>query len=65
MSVGAGPEGLRHRRRGLGRSLRSRTRIFSPFKVQVPSPRAKSRGFSRASSPAGLHDSRESVDYKR
>ena len=30
MSVGAGPVGLRHRRRGLGRSLRSRTRIFLP-----------------------------------
>ncbi len=30
MSVGTGPEGLRHRRRGLGRSLRSRTRIFLP-----------------------------------
>jgi len=30
MSVGAGPVGLRHRRRGLGRSLRSRTRIFCP-----------------------------------
>jgi len=31
MSVGTGPEGLRHRRRGLGRSLRSRTRFFSLF----------------------------------
>jgi hypothetical protein len=34
MSVGTGPEGLRHRRRGLGRSLRSRTRNFLPFSAR-------------------------------
>jgi hypothetical protein len=38
MSVGAGPDGLRHRRRGLGRSLRSRTRIF--FARLLPRPKA-------------------------
>jgi hypothetical protein len=33
MSVGARPDGLRHRRRGLGHSLRSGPVIFCPFSL--------------------------------
>ena len=61
MSVGAGPEGLRHRRRGLGRSLRPGPVLFLHLR---PKP-VHVYYFRSNADVAGLHDMCRCVDNLR